>query len=146
LNNSGNPSLQATGVTGHVGFRVLVYVLQSGYNVRAVVRREAQIDTIKSQKSIKPYLDHLSFTIVPDITVDHAFDDALKDITYVLHVASPLPSPVSPLDLISYSLGGIEFLTEYSRMRTRKMISFVLLFRAPLAYSSQPPMSPLCAV
>jgi hypothetical protein len=51
--------------------------------------------------------------IVPDITVDGAFVDALKDVTYVLHVASPIPSPVSLLDIILYSSGGIGFLTEY---------------------------------
>ena len=78
-----------------------------------MVRREAQIDTIKSQESIKLYLAHLSFTIVPDITVDGAFVDALKDVTYVLHIASPIPSPVSLFDIILYSSGGIGFLTEY---------------------------------
>ena len=78
-----------------------------------MVRREAQIDTIKSQESIKPYLAHLSFTIVPDITVDGAFVDALKDVTYVLHIASPIPSPVSLFDIVLYSSGGIGFLTKY---------------------------------
>ena len=37
---------------------------------------------------------------MPDITVDGAFVDALKDVTYVLHVASPITSPVSLLDII----------------------------------------------
>jgi nucleoside-diphosphate-sugar epimerase len=78
-----------------VGFKVLATALQAGYTVRGAIRREAQIDTIKSQASIQPFLDHLSFAIVPDITVDGAFDAALKDVTYVLHVASPLPGAVS---------------------------------------------------
>jgi nucleoside-diphosphate-sugar epimerase len=88
---------QITGITGHVGFKVLVTALQAGYTVRGAIRREAQIDTIKSQASIRPFLDQLSFVIVPDITVDGAFDAALKDVTYVLHIASPLPAPVSNL-------------------------------------------------
>ena len=48
---------------------------------------------------------------MPDITIDGAFVDALKDVTYVLHIASPTPSPVSLFDM--YSSGGIGFLTEY---------------------------------
>ena len=51
---------------------------------------------------------------MPDITVDGAFVDALKDVTYVLHVASPIPStPVSLLDIILYSSGGIRVLAKY---------------------------------
>lgn len=77
-----------------MGFKVLVTALQAGYTVRGAIRRESQIDTIKSQASIQLFLDHLSFAIVPDITVDGAFDAALKDAIYVLHVASPLPAAV----------------------------------------------------
>lgn len=90
--------LQITGITGHVGFRVLVHALQSGYTIRGIVRREAQIDAIKTRASIQPFLDRLSFAIVPDITVDGAYDAVLKDVTYVVHVASPLPTDVSCLD------------------------------------------------
>jgi nucleoside-diphosphate-sugar epimerase len=97
VNPSTNPPIQITGISGHVGFKVLVHALQSGYTVRGVLRREAQIDAIKSQPSIQPFLDRLSFAVVPDITVDGAFGASLKDVTYVLHVASPLPSPVSHL-------------------------------------------------
>jgi hypothetical protein len=32
---------------------------------------------------------------VPDIQVDGAFDDALKDVVFVEHIASPLAIPVS---------------------------------------------------
>ena len=49
---------------------------------------------------------------MPDITIDGAFVDALKDVTYVLHIASPLPSPVSLFDIILYSSGSIGFLTD----------------------------------
>jgi len=86
---------QITGITGHVGFKVLVTALQAGYRVRGTIRREAQIETIKSQASIQPFLDQLSFTIVPDITLDGAFDAVLNEVTYVLHIASPPPSAVS---------------------------------------------------
>jgi uncharacterized protein YbjT (DUF2867 family) len=74
---------------------VLVTALQAGYRVRASVRRSEQSEQIKSAKSIQPYLNKLEFIVVPDITVDGAFDAALKDVIFVEHIASPLARPVS---------------------------------------------------
>lgn len=34
--------------------------------------------------------------VVPDITIDGAFDNVLQDVKYVLHIASPVPGAVSP--------------------------------------------------
>lgn len=59
------------------------------------MRNEAQIETLKSHALIKPYADKLEGVVVPDITVDGAFDEALRDVVGVLHLASPLPKPVS---------------------------------------------------
>jgi nucleoside-diphosphate-sugar epimerase len=39
----------------------------------------------------------VDFVVVPDITVNGAFDKALKDVAGVLHVASPLPKEVGHL-------------------------------------------------
>ena len=73
--------------------------MSKGYKVRAAIRRESSIDEIKAAKSVQPYLDNLSFVIVPDITVDGAFDEALKDVVYVLHHASPLARPVRAISI-----------------------------------------------
>ncbi|KAK9388583.1 hypothetical protein V1515DRAFT_614626 [Lipomyces mesembrius] len=82
-----------TGATGHVGFAVLVATLNAGYRVRASVRRQEQIDEIKTHPSIKSFGGNLDFVVVPDITVFGAFDACLHGVTYVEHVASPLPRP-----------------------------------------------------
>ncbi|KAK9330058.1 hypothetical protein V1520DRAFT_391716 [Lipomyces starkeyi] len=82
-----------TGATGHVGFAVLVATLKAGYRVRASVRRQDQIDEIKAHPSIESFVGNLDFVIVPDITVSGAFDACLHGVTYVEHVASPLPRP-----------------------------------------------------
>ena len=57
------------------------------------VRRSSSIDEIKSHASITPFASALEFIVVPDITADGAFDEALKDVTYIQHIASPLPNP-----------------------------------------------------
>src|ERR1700761_1238971 len=81
-----------TGATGHVGFASLVNALSKGYRVRAAVRRESAIPQIKSPKSIQSYLSQLEFVIVPDITVDGAYDEAVKGVNAIVHIASPLGS------------------------------------------------------
>ncbi len=76
-----------------VGFRVLTLALQAGYRVRAAVRNQEGIEKIKSLAPIAPYLDQLEFIIVPDITAPGAYDESVKDVEFVIHVASPLAMP-----------------------------------------------------
>ena len=84
-----------TGATGLIGFRVLQTLLSAGHTVRCAVRSEAKMEIISSNPIIEKLSpgNRLSFTIVPDICVDGAYDAALKDITHVLHVGSPVPIP-----------------------------------------------------
>lgn len=85
-----------TGATGHVGFRTLYHALREGLRVRAAVRSENKALRLLSRLSseLGPDYTHalqsLSFVIVPDICVDGAFDNAMQDVTHVIHVASPL--------------------------------------------------------
>ncbi|KEF60007.1 uncharacterized protein A1O9_04856 [Exophiala aquamarina CBS 119918] len=79
-----------TGGSGHIGYRTLIEALSKGYKVRAAVRSDAKIAQIKAAKSTQPYLGQLSFTIVPDITKDGVFDEAVQGVDYIVHLASPL--------------------------------------------------------
>ena len=87
-----------TGSTGHLGYRTLVEALRAGYRVRAAVRRASSITEIKATSSVQPYHSNLSFIIVEDITQDGAFDSALKDVDYIVHMASPLAKPSEDLE------------------------------------------------
>jgi succinate dehydrogenase (ubiquinone) flavoprotein subunit len=82
-----------TGGTGHVGFRTLVTALQLGYSVRAAVRSESKKQQILSAESIKSLNPgrKLTFVIVPDLTVDGAYDEAVQGAAYIIHLASPIP-------------------------------------------------------
>jgi len=81
-----------TGATGHVGFRVLVVTLEAGYRVRAAVRNQEKADTILAAPSIKALNpgSRLTFTFVPDILADGAFDEAVKGVDSIIHIASPI--------------------------------------------------------
>lgn len=87
------PLVLITGATGHIGFRTLVFALQAGYRARVSSRRLVQAEALKNAESIKPYLDNLEFVEVPDFLAGNAFDEAVRGVDYVLHLASPIPTP-----------------------------------------------------
>ncbi|KAI5920701.1 putative cinnamoyl-CoA reductase [Camillea tinctor] len=90
-----SPNLLITGATGFIGFHVLLSALEQGYSVRAAVRSISQSETLASHPKIKSLAlpDMLSFVEVPDICREHAYDEAVKGVSYIIHHASPLPSP-----------------------------------------------------
>ncbi|OQD91055.1 hypothetical protein PENANT_c001G04080 [Penicillium antarcticum] len=81
-----------TGGTGHIGFRTLATALKSGYRVRAAIRSESKKNDILSAPSIKALnlTDELSFIIVSDLMIDGAYDEAVKGVDYIIHLASPI--------------------------------------------------------
>jgi len=85
------PLVFITGATGHIGFVTLALVLKKGYRVRVASRNLATAEKLKDLPSVKPYADSISFVEVPDFLAENAFDVALRDVDYVLHIASPLP-------------------------------------------------------
>lgn len=83
-----------TGATGFVGFAVLLEALKAGYRVRISVRRASQAEELESHQLIAPFVSKVECVVVPAITAEGAFDETLEGVTYILHVASPLPKPV----------------------------------------------------
>ncbi|KAI0571906.1 NAD-binding-10 multi-domain protein [Pyrenophora tritici-repentis] len=82
-----------TGANGIIGYACVVYAVQVGYRVRCVVRRSSAIETIKSAPSVQSYLHCIDYTIVPDNTIEGAYDEALEDAQYVVHIAGAWPMP-----------------------------------------------------
>ncbi|KAK4695546.1 hypothetical protein P7C71_g2223, partial [Lecanoromycetidae sp. Uapishka_2] len=81
-----------TGTSGHMGFRALVNALELQYTVRAAVRSQAKADAILAAPSVKKLApgSKLQFVFVTDILADGAYDEAVKDVRYIVHIASPL--------------------------------------------------------
>ena len=105
-----SPTLLITGATGHIGFRTLVEALKAGYVVRAAIRSAGKADEILATPSIKALGsdNKLSFVVVPDILADGAYDKALEGVTYVVHLASPLPTATTEYerDIIQPAIKG----------------------------------------
>ncbi|KAH8693386.1 hypothetical protein GQ44DRAFT_635268 [Phaeosphaeriaceae sp. PMI808] len=83
-----------TGATGLIGFRVLVFCLRRGYRVRVALRALAKKARILSTPSIQDLATetNLTFVEILDISIRAAFDEALQDVDYVIHVAAPIAS------------------------------------------------------
>lgn len=87
------PLVLITGATGHIGFATLRHLLQSGYAARITSRKLASTEKIQAAESIQPYLGDISFIEIADVLAPNAYDDAVKDVEFILHLASPIPDP-----------------------------------------------------
>lgn len=84
-----------TGATGHVGFRTTIIALEAGYRVRLAVRSQARADAVLSAapfKELAPKLgpDAITFVTVEDLTAPGAYDNAVKGVDGVIHIAGPI--------------------------------------------------------
>ncbi len=101
-----------TGATGYLGHLVLIEALKAGYPVRLAVRTESKLRRLLDGTTVKSLLgdnlhQRLSWTIIPDMAAPGAYDEAVKGVKYIIHVASPVPTfgsanPPNPADYRSY--------------------------------------------
>lgn len=81
-----------TGATGFLGYITLIELLKAGYRVRAAARSQSKIAKVEAAPSFKALGASIEWVIVPDMTVDRAYDEAVKGVKYIVHVASPIPT------------------------------------------------------
>lgn len=119
MNYSNNTQLVlVTGGTGFVGSHVILQLLQQGYKVRTTLRsmkRKDEIIDMMKNGGISD-LTNLSF-VETDLLKDDNWDKAVKDCTYVLHVASPifLRLPKNEDEMIRPAVEGVRRLFKAAR-------------------------------
>ncbi|MGD1843013.1 MAG: SDR family oxidoreductase [Thermonemataceae bacterium] len=80
-----------TGVTGFLGSHTTIQLLEEGYEVIGTMRDLARADSIKSIiGQHTKHINALSFTQA-ELQDKSAWQKAVKDVDYVLHLASPVP-------------------------------------------------------
>ncbi|KAL7895442.1 hypothetical protein HDV63DRAFT_104136 [Trichoderma sp. SZMC 28014] len=77
-----------TGGSGFAAAHVIRAFLSQGYTVKATVRSEARGEEVLA--SHPGHIAKLSYVVVPDIADKDAFNNALKGVDGVIHVASPM--------------------------------------------------------
>ena len=99
-----------TGGSGFVGIHCILQLLEKGYAVKTTLRnmqRKEEVITMLKTGGIASF-NTLSF-IEADLTKDDNWNEAVKDCTYVLHVASPiaLASPRDENEMIRPAVEGV---------------------------------------
>ncbi|KAH7914940.1 hypothetical protein BJ138DRAFT_1142976 [Hygrophoropsis aurantiaca] len=94
-----------SGANGYVAIWVVRTLLERGYSVRSTVR---SADKGKHLKDVfKEYGDRHEITVIPDITKRGAFDEAVRDVVAIEHVASPVNVQADdPYELITPAVNG----------------------------------------
>ncbi|KAJ7596413.1 hypothetical protein C8J56DRAFT_917374 [Mycena floridula] len=77
-----------SGVNGYIGIWVARYLLEKGYLVRGTVRSDSKGRFL--EEMFASYGDKFECMIVEDITADGAFDEAVKGVEGIEHIASPV--------------------------------------------------------
>ncbi|KDQ18520.1 hypothetical protein BOTBODRAFT_28903 [Botryobasidium botryosum FD-172 SS1] len=105
------PTIQApatvlvTGASGYVAASVVKELLDRGYSVRGTVRSSAKGDYLKGL--FKSYEPRFQYVVVADMCNSDAFDDAVKGVDAVAHIASPAtPDVHDPQELIKPAVSG----------------------------------------
>lgn len=89
--NGTEQTVLVTGGSGYLGSWVVIGLLHQGYRVRATVRDLAREGDVRATVAAQVDTgDRLSF-VAADLLSDEGWDRAASGVSYVLHVASPMP-------------------------------------------------------
>jgi nucleoside-diphosphate-sugar epimerase len=129
-----------TGLNGYIASVAAGSFLEAGYRVRGTVRRLSSAKAI--EETFKDYGDKLEIVAVPDITIDGAFDEAVKGVTAIAHLASPVSLHFTDPDpVIHAALNGTRTILKSALGNAGPQLkSFVLLSSiAAVVSDHQPP-------
>ncbi|KAJ4129723.1 hypothetical protein NW754_004006 [Fusarium falciforme] len=96
-----------TGATGFVASHVTRQLLERGYKVRGTVRDLAQASWL-IDNHFKSYSEsgHLELVVVSDLVADGAFDEAVKGVSAVAHIATISNLDPDPHNIIPQTVTG----------------------------------------
>ncbi|EKM78748.1 hypothetical protein AGABI1DRAFT_107237 [Agaricus bisporus var. burnettii JB137-S8] len=96
-----------TGANGYIAMWVIDFLLKAGYSVRGAIRGLDKTKDLNDKFSSWVASGTLEFIVVKDVTIEGAFDDAVKDVDGVLHMASPVVVDADdPQDVINPAVSG----------------------------------------
>lgn len=94
---SDSTSVLVTGAGGFIASHIIKQLQEEGYKVRGTLRSLEDEEKVKRLNELCPEAAHKLELVEADLTKAESWEPAVKDITYVIHVASPFPS-VQPKD------------------------------------------------
>ena len=106
-----------TGATGYIATHIVQQLLQAGYRVRGTVRSLKNEEKVKPLYELCPEENDKLELVECDLLDENCWDAAVKDCTYVLHTASPLPlsHPKDEDEVIKPAVDGTMFVLRASQ-------------------------------
>lgn len=89
-----------TGVSGYIASHTALQFLEAGYNVRGTVRSKDKADWLYELCDKKYGKGRFEAVVVPDMMADKAFDDAVKGVAGICHMASVMTFSNKPDEVI----------------------------------------------
>ena len=87
------PVVLVTGASGFIASHVLKVLLQDGrFRVRGTVRDAENEAKVRPLYELVPNASHPLELVSAELANEESWKNAVKDCTYVLHLASPFPS------------------------------------------------------
>lgn len=80
-----------TGASGFIAIHTIAQLLEKGYKVRGTVRSMKKEAEVRESISRSVQKDYQLEIVSADIEQDAGWKEAMQDVEYVLHVASPFP-------------------------------------------------------
>ncbi|KAM3077216.1 hypothetical protein ACMFMG_003319 [Clarireedia jacksonii] len=96
-----------TGVNGYIGSHVADQLLLAGYRVRGTTREASKAAKLLDIWEKRYGKDRVELAIVPDMAAKGAFNEAVKGVSGVAHVASNVSFSPDPTQVIPEVLAGI---------------------------------------
>ncbi|KAK2467489.1 hypothetical protein APHAL10511_000344 [Amanita phalloides] len=114
-----------TGANGYIAVWVVRTLLEQGYAVRGAVRSTSKGAFLLDE--FKSYGDQFELVIVDDFLKEGAFDEAVKGIDAIQHLAAPVTLDFKdPKDVIDPAVNGtLEILRSAQRTSTVKRVIFL---------------------
>lgn len=95
-----------TGATGYIGNHVVEELVAAGYHVRGTSRNASKAQFLVDYIEKKYGKGHLEIVDVPDMIDEHAYDEAVKGVSGIVHLASVLTFSNVPDEVIPGSVQG----------------------------------------
>lgn len=99
-----------TGAGGFIATHIIKQLQEEGYKVRGTLRSLEDEEKVKRLHDLCPDAEHKLELVEADLTKPESWEPAVKDMTYVIHVASPFPSsiPKDENELITPAVEGTQ--------------------------------------
>jgi nucleoside-diphosphate-sugar epimerase len=79
---SNGKTVLITGINGYIASVLGLHLLEKGYSLRGTSRRVASSEPLL-EGPYAPYADRVKIYEVPDMTIDGAFDEASKGLSFL---------------------------------------------------------------